>query len=187
MHQRAKIRNYVIALLKKKVSVGGRVFSNRPDPMRLEEFPAVLVGYTGESAEVRDGDRFGPETYGRNLDMLIGVSSTESEDALDQLVYEVERALFEDWTLEKELTGYDPNGESLALCGGLSLKSTVPYTIDSDGELPVYGAWLTWEVPYITSAATLEKFGAFESYSAELVKTDDDLPDQILIAAEGDL
>lgn len=184
MHQRAQIRQYVVALLKARVSVGGNVFSNRTDAAQLEELPCVIVSFGGESAEIRCGDLGAIASYDRTLDMKIDVVTSDSEDALDQFAYEIERALFEDWTLERMSASFDPERPD-GLTSGLSLTSTTPYTIDTEGEIPIYGLQLSWEVPYITDSTTLEKYEAFAGYKVEFTRTDGVTTDPVLIAGEG--
>lgn len=203
MHLRTNIRHYAVNLLKEKVDVGERVFASRPSIINPDEVPIILVYFAAEQAEIIVGDTYSPKEYQRNMRLNVDIMTTETvnpdvplnenqetEDLLDTLAWQVERAFSDDWTFARLLQGYDPNArdnESLSL--GMRLVSTDPYNVDVEGLDRIVGQRLQWEIPYNTPAYLDKKYSNFEHYRADVVRpgSDETTIDPVLISAEGEL
>lgn len=204
IHKRTLIRKYIIALLKKHVDIGGRVYGNRPDPVFLDELPVCLVHFDNEPAEVLVGDRYSPTTYQRNailnVDFMVDQTAEpkihpdqedEAETLLDFFSYQTEVALFEDETLARELPGYDPDDVKThtGLTLGMRLISTNPYNVDTESERRIVGQRLQVEIPYETNAYANKRLKTFKSFKADIVRigSTETTIDRALIIGEGSL
>lgn len=186
MHPRTEIRNYVVEMLKASVDVGNKVYPNRPSRIFLEEAPCVLVYFGNEAIEVESGDRYCAHEYNRTLQLKIDILSLEDEDHLDYLGAQIENAFREDWFLGKSLTDYSESN-LIGLSRGTTLASIIPYNVNTDSEIPIYGQTININCPYITSEYTGVKPDTWESYDFEIRRTDGIETDPVLSAGEGEL
>ena len=186
MHQRTRIKYYVVNMLKNTVDVGCRVFANRPSPVFLNEAPCVFVYFGNESIDIESGDRYCAHEYERTITMKIDILSVESEDHLDYLGDQVEKALSQDWFLGRDLDGYSDSNR-IGLSRGMTLASVEPYEVDTDSENTIYGQTITVNVPYIYDNYSHEKPSTWEEYYFEIRRTDGVETDPVLSSGEGEL
>lgn len=181
MHQRTAIRRYAVDLLKGSVDVGGRVYANRPSPVFFDNLPCVLVYFQAEPAEVVVGNQYSVKEYQRNLRLVVDILVEEqvdqsvehefnqaAEDLADKLAFEVERAMYRDWTFARQLPGYASEGPDCGLLLGLRLVDTTPYNIDSDGDRRIVAQRIEFEAPYMSAGYVDLKYADFLQYQAEL-------------------
>lgn len=189
-------------MLKDTVDVGGKVFANRLSPVFLDEVPCVLVYFKKESLDVYVGDKYNPKTYERNLTLIVDILITDdvdptsldnendsTEDKLDDLATQVEKAIGDDPKLKKMLKGYDPNRvEVPGLLFGSALTDVEPYTVDIEGETKKAGQRLVYNLVYESKAWVEKKPVDFNSYKMSIYEVKDGkVTDQVLSEAEGTL
>jgi hypothetical protein len=136
-HLRIQIRRRVSDRLKATVDVGGRVFTERPEPVFEGEMPVALVYYTNEAIVAVNAAQ---DTYDRRLTMnvdLLHKVRQGIDDFLDRLAWQVEQTMLEDTTLG-DLDGVD----------NVKLVSSVPLDPDADGEQVAGLTRLTFEIDY---------------------------------------
>jgi len=167
MSQRAKIRAYIETMLKAGVDVGGRVFFARVEPLMMEEIPAVVFSFGGEEVTTDSGDNYQPTEYIRTLKMEVFIQTQTSWDHLDYLAAQVEKTISDDHMLAKLLPGYDPENFD-CLCGGISLQSVNPYMLGKEGETPMYGQALTYNVPYKLDIFASKKYDNFDNFQFDI-------------------
>ena len=197
IHPRTAIRAYAWSILKDNVDVNERVFLNRPNPLLLEELPAITIYFNSESVEIAEGDRHIVQQYERKLNLVIDVLMEQPtdpdqfqrvEDELDLLARQVEREFHKDIFFNKQIEGYTGLGYDPGLLTGLRLLSTIPDSIESNSDRVIACQSLTFELCYLDDAFLEEKGGIFESYLMQInrVGWDEDTVDPTLIEAEGD-
>lgn len=186
MHQRTRIRYYVVDMLKAAVDCGNQVFANRPSRVFIAEAPCLLVYFGNEGIEVESGDRYCAHEYERNMQLKIDILSVENEDHLDYLGEQIERAFSHDWFLGRSLDGYSDSNR-IGLSRGVTLASIEPYSVDTDSELPVYGQTITLNVPYISDNYSTAKLSTWDEYYFEIRRTDGITTDPVLSSGEGEL
>jgi hypothetical protein len=190
-------------MLKEKVDVGGRVYSNRPDsPLFLEEVPAICVTFGQETNEVFVGTDFKPKEYLRHLTLVITAAvdsakdpdadineSQEAEDYLDWLMEQVEHAVEDDWRLAKRLTGYSPTKHTPGLTHGSKQTTTATYEVTTDDERRLLVQDTTYVFPYITHTYRDKRLPDFLEYYAALIRvgSNEETVDRVLLDAEGEL
>jgi hypothetical protein len=198
---RSEIRHYLINLLREKIDVGGRVFSNRAtSPVFLEELPAVCVTLMDESTEVIAGSQYLVKEYRRDLNVTITVAVEEvrdpdsninenqkGEDYLDYLALQVERELFYDYRLARRLPGFDPNTNMVGLTHGVRLTGVSTYDVDTEGDRRVIAQDLRFIYPYQSPGYVDLILPEFSEYYAAIIRTGstEETVDRVLLAAEG--
>lgn len=182
MSQRAKIRAYLETMLKAGVDVGNRVFFARVEPLMMEEIPAVVFSFGGEEVSIDNGDNYQPTEYIRTLKMEVFVQTQNGFDHLDYLGAQVEKTISDDHMLAKSLPGYTPENFN-SLCSGISLQSVNPYMVNKEGETPMYGQALTFNVPYRDDLFASKKYDNFDSFEFDI----QDAAGVTVIAGEVDL
>lgn len=121
MHPRKRIRLKAVELLKAGVNVGGRVYSQRPDPIFDTEYPLVLVYFSDDDV---DAVNTAQDTYDRVLTLHVDIVHDVREnidDIIDDLAWQAFIALLQD-------TGW--NG----LIDNIKLTGESPYQNNLDGE-----------------------------------------------------
>lgn len=184
MHQRTRIKTYIVDMLKNAVDVGDKVFPNRPSPLFLNEAPCVLVYFGNETVDIESGDKYCAHEYERTVAVHTDILSVESEDHLDFLGEQIEHAFSNDWFLGRNLPGYSETNR-IGLSRGITLAGVEPYDINTDSENTIYGQRLTWSVPYIYDNYSNEKLQTWEEYKFEITR--DTETDPVLSTGEGDM
>lgn len=199
--KRSLIRNYVKAMLKDGVDVGGRVFVGRANsPLFLEELPAVNIHYGDETCEVSVGAKYQVREYTRVLPVVITVvvanqpgpdgphDSSSAEDFLDHLGSEVEQCFNDDRMLARRLPGFDENDNTHGLLGGSRLTGTLVLDVDPEATSTVLGQSLRYELVYATAADGRRRLLDFESYGSAITKigTTAETVDPVLLEIGGE-
>lgn len=145
---RKAIRHAAVALLLGATSAQGRVYDNRSIALgKGQEFPCILVVTDEERTEIQSE---GPRKYLRELTLVVSfvvehqLSGEESAnsvdgilaDKLDELAYEIERAI----------TGDEYLGDTLSK--PIELNRFEP-SFDAEGEMPRAQARLYWTASYL--------------------------------------
>lgn len=167
---RSYIRHYLHYLLNKKVDVGERIFLNRSNPLFLNELPAVCVSFEGETEiSVIVGSSHCPKQYERPLNVTITIVANNTqdnfcEDLLDELGFQIERAIYDDkffsaYLEELDFTKVDQSG----LLAGSALKSVTVYDIiNEESNNIIIAHELNFELLYHTRAYTEKVMDDFE-------------------------
>lgn len=193
--RRKIIRKRLVSILKNQTDAGERVFSNASVPSWIEELPVILVYPRTEDAEKFNQ---APLEFRRDINMLIEVQvkGTEqpfdtqkgdgltAEDALDDIIEQIECAIFKDDSL-----GCDDQNRAIA---DEVLISSTEFEFESDGAQTIGGARLNLVVTYYEHAPeSVDKqagLGKFSKVHADWhVGHDDDDPDLTNKEAEDDV
>lgn len=167
------IRNYIKAMLKQHVDIGGRVFFGRPNsPLFREEMPCINVHFGEEPAEVLTGSAVNVREYKKTCDLVLTVvaennttddypEAIDAENTVDIICYQIEEIFKADNKLAKQLPDYDPNTNFLGLSYGCRLISSTVYDVDTEAEKAIVGKVLRYEVPYLDHGWPDKRFPEF--------------------------
>ncbi len=196
--ERMHIRHYVTELLKAKIDVGGRVFANRPSKVFADELPIVMVAFASENVAPWVGDARRATVQERELTLHVELlaeeppaanktnpnEGCEAEDTLDRLSDQVERTLFGDPFLEKNLPNYDPDRlDNEGLATGLRLESVDAFDVNTRSEKRVVGQQLTFVLTYVKDVHAKKRLPNFATYSTRIVNS----ADSAVTDAEGEV
>lgn len=201
VHPRTAVRKYCKELLKAKITSVKNVFLNRPAPELMSELPCIQVSFSTEAATVIAGTPYHANEYSRDMRINIDIiteekvipgldglnKSEKTEDFLDSVAFEIERAMSADSYFAQLRPGYDANTNYAGLLTGSALVSTDPYDIDTDTEVRICVQRLQYSVTYQTPNYVDLKGNVFQEYYAEFNRTDGEIVDVTLTAAEGTL
>lgn len=141
MHQRQAIREAVKnALVAASTAAGSRVYETRVVPFHRVELPAIAVYATRDAVSPESKDTTARElTRTLQLEIVGAVrSSSNVDDALDDLALQIERAMHADETF----------GD---VCGDCMLGET-ELAVDESGDKPIGFVRLIYDVTYRTWA-----------------------------------
>jgi hypothetical protein len=159
VHKRKEIRKYVIELLKKIPNLSCKhIHQNRPNPVLLEEVPAIFVYFGKETNKVIVGNERSPKVYERTAPINIDIITTFSEnmeDFLDDETKKVEIALHNATDIPDYMNDF-------------YLSDTTPYEADNGVDTTWYGAQMTFQVINITDLHLTEKPNDFSEYSVDI-------------------
>ncbi len=136
-HVRKQIRDAVVVALTGLAATGTNVFPSRFHRVPQSKIPALLIYTNDETAVVENMGGVRPQH--RDLDVVVEIMAeavADVEDQVDQILAEVEAALFADITL-----------------GGLTRDLTltrIETRFDGDAEKPLGGAQITVTAEYQT-------------------------------------
>jgi len=128
------------------------------------------VYFREEPAKVIVGSENFPKAYERtmvlNVDIIIeGCEDPDTE--LDRLGLQIEQCFFDEPTFGK-------------LCYGSTLVSTVPISIESDGDRSLECQRLTWSMKYQSDAYLTKRLAEFLEFNADITTP---VPEQFLIGS----
>lgn len=160
-HGRTDIRLAIANKLKQFIDKGmtDKIFLSRPNPLFLPELPAILVYYKNEEANVTVGNENFPKAYERQLQINIDIIVEGEEDPdtiLDKYALQVEACFFDDPRFG-------------GICYGCRLLSTIPISIETEGDRNIECQRLTWLVKYESNAYLDRRIDEFLQFHADIV------------------
>lgn len=194
-HPRTAIRKYIQNLLIAKDIVGNKVFVNRTDSAMRSELPCINIFNVEEDNDIYEGDKHVVHQYERSYRLQIDCCSEQPnniegqekiEDILDSISREVERAINDDYFLNKMLDSYTGETTDDGLAVGLHLIRT-EFNSANDEEGIVAAQSMIWEILYLDNSFIDYKSDIFETYLMQIKKVgwNESTVDPNLIEAEG--
>lgn len=203
MSQRADIRHYITNLLKNNIPIENRVYANRINsPIFLEQLPCICVYFEDEQVEMISGSQFRVKEYQKLLTIAITIvvedivvnednidESSKGEDYLDYLSEQVERVLFFDWRLARNLDDFDEEQHTNGLTFGSRLLNTTLYDVETESDRRIIAQTIRFLYPYNVAGYLDLRYKDFESFYAAIIRvgSDENTTDRELLEMENNL
>lgn len=152
--RRQEIRHKILDILQAGLDVGGRVFSQRPEPLFKTELPCALVFYNPEQVNDISSNR---SQYVRTLSISVdiiqeGRENMALDDELDKLSSQAENLLLIDPHLGLEYVNH------------IQYAGTVPYNNNTESDHHIGAHRLSFDIQYNTKVETPDLPGQLDEF-----------------------